>query len=532
MYSSHTEANRAVFDDYAKPQILKRGKAIYKSIYHKHFLPAFLKLNLPFYPISEKTFYTYKNKYIDPDDMIAAQQGRVAAKNAKISKNQKFTGDGFMSRVEVDGYHEPIALLDPITFKPTGIRPIHYLAMECHTGCYVSTVTDYNSKSENSSYVIELYKRMFFPKPDFKLTYGTKHLFRQYLKPYQIFHDGGLAFIANACEEFIAFSNTCSGLAKTQDAKGKPFVESGNFSIKRAFTWLMPGSYDDTQKDYIDPKPYSKFAVLTTLEHEVLFNRFICDDFNHGVDERRDFNRAEQWVREAAIYPPVLPSNPVELINYMGMRDTKKIRKAVGIEFHVRGTPNTFNSDQLQKLRRVLLQRNKTDEVVYHRSDFFPDHIRVVNPIEDEVLIIPRVKDDEYTEIHYAGDGEFYAELASLQRIEILAAMTSEEIVEAAEKRKRKITRYEQDKKRQLAKDSKALNDAFEEDTKILEALIAKQSLDDESTKSAPGAPDNSEDSETSENNEPKKHSDSPESDNTPDHKKNWGKPDLFTKKQ
>jgi hypothetical protein len=527
MYSNKTQANRAVFEDYAKPQILKRGRPNYKHIYNKHFLPAFLKLELGFDPITEKTFYVYKDKYIDPDEVVAAQQGRVAAKHAKISKNQTFSGDGFTSRVEVDGYHEPIALLDPITFKPTSVRPIHYLAMECHTGCYVSAVTDYKNKSENSSNVIELYKRMFFPKPDFQIMYGTKNLFRQYLKPYQIFHDGGLAFIANACADYIAFSNTCSGLARTQDAKGKAFVETGNYTIKRAFTWLLPGSYDDKQKDYIDPKHYSTFAVLTTLEHEVLFNRFICDDFNHGFDKRRGFNRGEQWVHEAGLFPPCMPDNPGELINYMGMRDTKKIRKAVGIEFHVRGTPHTFNSDKLQKLRRVLLKINKTDEVVYHRSDFFPDNIRVVNPISDEVLIVPRVKDDEDTEIHYVGDGEFYAELASLQRIEILAAMTNEEIIEAAEKRKRKIIRFKQDKKRQRAKDSKALDDVIAEDTKILKALIAEQSLDEEPSESVP---DDSEGNEQAEDIEQEKDSKTSDPDNKPDPKKGWGKPNLLSK--
>jgi hypothetical protein len=528
MYADKTHANRAVFDKYAKPQILKRGRPNYGQIYDEHFLPAFHELKLSFEPISLKTFYVYKDKYIDPDDVTAAQQGRVAAKHAKISKNQKFNVDGFASRVEVDGYHEPIALLDPITFKPTGVRPIHYLAIECFTGCYVSTVTDYKSKSENSSYVVELYKRMMFPKPDFQTTYGSQYAFRQYLKPYQIFHDGGSAFIANAPKNFIALSNTCSGLAKTQDAKAKAYIEAGNYSIKRAFTWPLPGSYDDKQDEHIDPKHYSKFAVLTTLEHEVLFNRFICDDRNHGFDKRRNFNRGEQWASETAVFPPVLPSNPGELINYMGIRDTKKIRKAVGVEFHLRGTPHTFNSEKLQKLRRVMLKQKKTDEVTYHRSDFYPDRIRVVNPINDEILIVPRVKDDEDAEIHFVGDGEFYYELAALQRIELLAAMTNKEIIDAAKKRKSKIISYEQEKKRQKAKDSKALDVVFSEDTKALKQLIAQQSLDNE-LHEEDGADENS---DYPKNVDVPPHEDSASTDsNSPvEPNKGWEKPNLFSK--
>lgn len=474
MYSSRTEANRVAFDDFAKPRILKMGRQNLKHIYNKFFLPNFLKLNSPYEPISEKTFYVYDKKYIDSDERIRAQKGRVAAKHAKICKTQKRQRDGFTCLVEVDCYHEPIALLDPLTFKPTGVRPIHHIAIEAHTGNFLSTVTDYVNGSELSSYVIELYKRMFLPKPDFQATYGTEHPFIPYCKPYLIFHDGGSAFIADANREFLALANTCSGLAKTQDAKGKAFIESGNYTIKSGFTWLLPGSYDDKQKDYIDPKPYAKSAVLTTLEHEVLFNRFICDTHNNGHDKRRGFNRGEQWIREAAAFPPPIPGDPKGILGFGGMRDKKTIQKAVGIEFHVRGRTHTFNSENLQKLRRTLEQMHQELTVFYHRSDFFPDFIRVVNPISDTLLIVARIKDDEDTEIRYAGDDEFYAELVALQQIEILASMTNDEIIKAAEMRKREILQYERDKKRLLAHDAKDLEAMVTEDKKWVERAIAE----------------------------------------------------------
>jgi hypothetical protein len=479
MYSSRTEANRAVFDDFAKPRILKQGRQNLKHIYNKFFLPNFLKLMLPYEPISEKTFYVYDKKYIDPSDRIRAQQGRVALKHAKICKTKKFQGDGFCSLVEVDSYHEPIALLDPITFKPTNVRPIHHLAFEVHTGNYVATVTDYVNGSELSSYIIELYKKMFFPKPGFQATYGSEYPFFPYCKPYLIFHDGGGAYISKLNRVFLALANTCSGLAKTQDAKGKAFIESGNFSIKTGFTWTLPGHYDDNQKTYIDPKPYSKSAVLTTLEHEVLFNRFICDTHNNGYDKRRKFNRGEQWIREAAAFPPPRPSNPKDILSFMGMKDKKTIQKAVGIQFHVRGRTHTFNSEVLQNLRLLLIQSHQELKVSYHRSDFFPDFIRVVNPLADEVISIPRIIEDEDTEIIYVGDEEFYTELRALQQIEILAAMTSDEIVDTAEKRKRKIQRYESDKKRQFAHDSKDTVDTVNEDLEIVKKAIADIAADE-----------------------------------------------------
>ena len=41
IYSSRLIANRAVFDDVAKPRILKRGRPNLQLIYKKYFVPAF-----------------------------------------------------------------------------------------------------------------------------------------------------------------------------------------------------------------------------------------------------------------------------------------------------------------------------------------------------------------------------------------------------------------------------------------------------------------------------------------------------------
>ncbi len=463
IYSSRLIANRAVFDDVAKPRILKRGRPNLQLIYKKYFVPAFQRLNLPFDVISRSTFYKYVERYIDCDEKEAAQNGRVAAKQNTSAKVGVRETEGFIINVEVDCYHEPIALLNPITFKPTYIRPIHYLAFECHTGSYISTITDYVNGSELKSYVVELYKTMFMPKPDAQSRYGLQFRVRQYGKPYLIFHDGGTAFTANIVYDFLKLSNTCVGLAKTQDAKGKPFVESGNFSIKSQFTWDMEGHYNDNQKDYIDPKPFAKFAILTTLEHEVLFNRFIYDEHNNGYDKRRKFNRGEQWIREAAIRPPLSPNAPRDIIHFHGMKDKKTIQKVVGIQFHLHGSTQTFNSDDLQKLRRDLANRHLPVEVHCHRSDFFPHEIRVVNSISDEILIVNRLEEEE-SEIKYMGDDEFYSKFAKRQKLEFLARMTNQEIVDAALQRDRQIKKYKANKKKALAEDAKSVDEVLEED--------------------------------------------------------------------
>lgn len=458
------QRNIFVFNKYARPKILRRGKQNYQNIYNSYFLPGFYKENCPCEPIALKTFYKFIERYIDPDDLIRAQEGRVALRYKTIAKTGKFVSEGYGVRVEVDGYHEPIALLDPKTFKPIGVRPIHYLAHESHVGIYVSWITDYVSGSENSSHVIELYKGMMFPKPDFQEIFGSKHPHIFYCKPFNIYHDGGTAFKAETVFDFIALANTTSGQAKTQYGQGKSFVESGISSIKEKLTFELPGHYNDRQDKYIDTTHYSKFAVLTTLEHHVLFNRHMNDEQNYGYDKRRKIIRAEQWIREAAFKPPALPDKPEDLLNFSGLKDNKTIQVAVGIQFHVRNKTYTFNSEQLQKLLRRLVHKKLSNKVDFHRSEFFPKEIKVVNPITDELLIVPIVEADENSIIPFVGNGEFYSEYAKLQTIERLSRLTNEQIIKEAEARDRAIKKYKKQKKLALADDAKSLEEVMKDD--------------------------------------------------------------------
>lgn len=480
-YHSNKEANFGIFNDYAKPAILMRGNPEGKNIYYNIFLPAF-RLHCPgFQPISLKTFYRYCINRIDPDKKLAAQQGKSALKHETHVKKAKYTSEGFGLRVEVDAYHEPIALLDPTTFKPTGKRPIIYLAVECHTTIVVGFTIDYESGTELTGYVIELYRSMIFMKPNFQVAYGTKNPFIFYLRPYLVYRDGGAAFNSHLSAEFLRMAEVTGGLSSTQDAPAKAYVENCNKQVKKGFTKTLPGHYNDNQKINIDPKHYSRYATLTTLEHNVLFIRFICDEYNYGTIESKGFNRAKQWITEVNFYFPKKPKNIKALKSFHGVKDQKTIQKAVGIQFHINSKTYTYNSDALQKLRRKLINKKLSVEVEYTRNVYELGQIRVRNVIEDDILIVPRITAKD-SDIKYLGSEAFYSQFIETQRLEVLASMSREEIIEGALDRKRKIEKYEADKGNRNKKEAEDLGDVIKQDEEEFKELIRSEALDDSNT--------------------------------------------------
>lgn len=481
-YHSNKEANFGIFDDYAKPAILTRGNPEIKSIYDDVFIPAFLKHCQDFQPISLKTFYRYCINRIDPDKKISAQQGKSALKHETHVKKAKYTSEGFGLRVEVDAYHEPIALLDPTTFKPTGKRPIIYLAVECHTTIVVGFAIDYESGTELTGYVIELYRSMIFMKPDFQVTYGTRYPFIFYLRPYLVYRDGGAAFNSHLSVEFLRMAGIPAGLSSTQDAPAKAYVENCNKQVKKGFTKTLPGHYNDNQKINIDPKHYSRYATLTTPEHNVLFMRYICDEYNYGTIKSKGFNRAKQWITEIDFYFSGKLRNPKALKSFNGVQDQKTIQKAVGIQFHINSKTYTYNSNALQKLRRKLLNKKLSIEVEYTRNVYELGQIRVRNVIEDDILIVPRITAKD-SDIKYLGSETFYSQFIKTQRLEVLASMSREEIIEGALDRKRKIEEYKAEKSNINKKEAEDLSAVIKQDKEEFEKLIRSEALDDSKTK-------------------------------------------------
>ena len=518
--SRRTEINEYVFVKYAKPKILSLSNPVLSKIYKDVFLPAFKKGNYPVEPISEKTFYVYEKRLIDPDERVRAQQGRVALRHQTNTKLSRTIAQAFCSRIEVDCFHEPIAILDHRTFQPIGLRPIHYVAIEDRTNVVAGLISDYHYGRELSHFVVELYKNILFPKPDFKSLYGTKHENIFYCKPFMIYHDGGSAYIAQVSYDYIALSNTVSGLAKTQYGKGKGSIESFFSELKSGFTFTLEGHYNDNQKDYIDTSNVWKEAVLTDLEHQVLLNRHINDKHNYGFHQKKKAIRADLWALESSFRTPAIPDNPNDLLHFSAIKGAKTIQPNVGIQYHVNGMTYTYNSLELQKLRRVLMQRKKDTKIQYHRSTFSPQEIKVINPIEDSLLAVPLIENPKII-TPLAGE-ELFAEFAKTQSLESLSKLSDDEIIQQAKKRKRLLTKHKKEKKKAVAKAAKSIKEVAKEDKALVEALIAESHSTQVEEETSQQTPSEQENSEGSPENKPTDH-DSKSKLN----RENWKKPNI-----
>ncbi len=423
-----------LFQSVAEKKLLT-SSAVTMKVGYEIFVNKWAEINKDIPPIGYPAFTHWCKTKISTQDWISAREGKKALKEFLRNKTGVFEVHGFLTRFECDALHDPIGLRCPHTLKKMKYRPIHYFVVEALTGCIVGFVTDYHNRGERSEWVIESYKSAMCSKRHFQKRYGTVYPFIQFGRAALFVHDAGKAYTAGVVGEFFLVAANDSMITRTGAGYDKPFVEAINGIFKKGFTRRLPGSYNDNQKSAVvsgHVKP-----VLTTLEHEVLMHRYICDDFHQQVPARnnRKASRQEQWRAEASITPPMLPARIDEVMTFQGIADTKAIQAAVGIQHMLQGTRFTYNSDELQSLRIRLgkAKGKKWDGMVdLRRSSLTPDFIKVYDSVEDEWIRVPRV--NTFTP-RLEGVEMIYRQYAELQTLERLASMSSHDIIEAAKVR-------------------------------------------------------------------------------------------------
>lgn len=472
-----------LFLSVAQKVLLTSSAASMKTGY-EIFEEKWAKINPDIPAIGYPTFTRWCETKISKQDWIGAREGKKALQEFLLNKTGGFQVRGFLTRFECDALHDPIGLRCPHTLKKMKFRPIHYFVIEALTGCIVGVATDYHNRGERSEWVIESYKSAMCSKRHFQKRYGTKHPFIQFGRAALFAHDAGKAYTAIIVGEFFLVSACDSMVTRTGAGYDKPFVEATNGIFKKGFTRKLPGSYNDNQKSPVvsgHVKP-----VLTTLEHEVLMHRYICDDFHQQVPARnnRKVSRQEQWRAEANITPPMLPNRIDEVMTFRGVADSKTIQPAIGVQHMIQGTRFTYNSNFLQSLRirlRKAKGKNWDGEVEIRRSSLTPNVIKVYDSVEDRWIPVPRVKTVtprlEGVEMVY----RLYAEQKTLEQ---LATMSNEEIITAAKERARHLESIE--KRPANPGDSVEIDEAFEDDYQGMEEFDERSFKADAPEESTP----------------------------------------------
>ncbi|GGA77179.1 hypothetical protein GCM10011369_18790 [Neiella marina] len=434
-----------LFEDIAKRHILRRGKVVLSEVYEKHYVREHASRQNAGDPISSQTFYRWVSTKIHPDVLIAAQQGRVAAKEAKTALTGRVEHTQFMNEVQCDARYNPIALLNPLSLRPSGVRPVTYSGIETKTTVAMGEFIDYENNAESSAGVIELLKLMLLPTPNLHIEIGLGNEYKRYGygKPTEVRLDSGKANTAAKIDDFLKLATCGSSYTRTRDSKGNGLIEGWHARHKSEFLSHLPGAYDDTQQSNIDPKHWTKFAVLTNLEHKILSDRYWLR-YNYSFSKQRNFYLHEQWALESDFAEPSLPPNPKLILDFPGTPHLRKIIPKVGIVIQLNHQIRVFNSDELQEFRRIRTsQLSQSDE----------QRVQVIaSPMRSTVSVycsklnrgiehVPLIAAPDY-ETFFEGSNQFYRQLVA-ENLEIdLASMTDQQIIDYAHNRDAMIKRY------------------------------------------------------------------------------------------
>lgn len=453
---------------------------------------------LPGKPVARATFYRLWAR-VPEEQKILKRKGKRAAREYTRAKLGKMHRQGFMANAECDAYHEPIKLQSSFDFAPLQKKPVHHFVVESETTVMMGLASNYQTGSERVEYSIDSVKSAFLPKAKVQETWGTTHPWPVYGKTFELTQDAGTAYNNADFDGFLGLCYTSAKVTRSRKPYEKPLVEATNKIIKTQFTRPLAGSYDDKASTEEQEKIV---PVYTELEHAVLLHRFIIDEYNQSINKGADISRTAHWLREAQRQPPVLPANPQNIVNYLGVEDRKTIMEKVGIQVTVLGTAYVYNSNRLQSLGRKI-RKNISDKakrrVFLKWSHSRPDFILVRDPYTSKVFQVDRIVDDPDTEMElrrrkYRLPQRFY----DTQNLDVLARMSTAEIHAHATERRAAIDRIRRIRRGNSAPQASALDTAAERDRQHLSQVVDRAAASEERAGSedrfggfAPGNADN-----------------------------------------
>jgi hypothetical protein len=387
-------------------------------------------------PMSRATFYRLWQKV--PDELkILKRKGKRAAREYTRARLGRVHKQGFMASCQCDALHEPIKLLSSFNFLPLEKGPVHHFVIESETTVLMGLASNYHTGSERTEYSIDSVKSAFLPKTKTQETWGSTHAWPIYGKTFEITLDAGQGYNNGDFDGFLGLCYTSAKVTRSRQPQEKALVESFNKTVKFQFTRPLKGSYDDKLPAIEHEKIIPWY---TELEHTVLLHRFAIDTYNQSTNKGQHISRTAHWLQEARRQPPVLPANPQNIVNYLGVEDRKTIMEKVGIQITVLGVEYIYNSTKLQSIGRKIRKQisDKAKRRVFLKFSISqPDFIMVRHPHTNEAFRVDRIVDDQDTRMSerlakYGLPLNFY----ETQNLDVLAKMSNAEIHAHASQRR------------------------------------------------------------------------------------------------
>ncbi|AQA18972.1 hypothetical protein BST95_12690 [Halioglobus japonicus] len=383
-------------------------------------------------------FYKALDRLVDPVEEAYRKKGVSAGARVAKEINEQFRVQGIYSLAEHDALSTPIALCHPTKDQYIG-TPRDYFSISVKNRGILGHVVDVSGAGERSAMVINLMKQSVLPKPHLKELYGMTNDNPFYGRHDLIKSDPGSAF---ACTETLRFALLfLINLAVNPSGKPwkNPFIERWNFTFVQLFVSKMPG-YLPNPKAYGDRvKDLRSKATLDPFEYEVLSNRFIFDKY-HMRPHRGLLGKSPlEALREDRMNPKsLLLSEPSLPFRAEDMRDyCIPLGKTVAIQDRGIQIDNRIygSSETTTRIARYLSASRRPKRIEPHIDHGDYSYVKVKDPQSKEDLVVPF----KFFAPGVDADDRWDPGVSTLrsERLEELASMETDEILEVARFRKK-----------------------------------------------------------------------------------------------
>lgn len=422
-------------------------------------------------------FYNLLKHLHDPVEAAHASGDYAKAKKLARGVNQRFEVNGYLSRMEMDAIHSPIGLIHPITFDYVGM-PIDYFSIDASTRGIPGHVTDGFGKGERAEQVVRLLQNSLLPKRDDVERYGTKHQNPFFGNSKISSNDPGSAFCNDLVLSFMCDFQIDQVIEKTAQPWLRPFIERFFWTFVTLFLCKLPGFFPKANNISDRLARATKEATLTVWEYEVLVKRFINDIYHlrphKGLFDQTPIQKLkEELERDDSPIFRTLPHNWKVMSEYcIKLPRQRAIQEHKGIQIDNRMYQDTSITGEIYRWLKKNRKATKVDTYIDH-SNF--GYIRIRDPRNNNLVA---VRYSCMESGHRSDDLEDLGiSTAHEEELEKLSVMTSDQIIDNAKSRKRKIDKVKREKRRQPKQPAQLIQELNEDDLCIALSIPPRASM-------------------------------------------------------
>ncbi len=354
-----------------------------KQHVYQSFCERFAQSGLSGKAMSRSYFYEIIDS-LDPLEVCLAQKGKKAALAKFRASDEKIVVEHVMKRVEMDGVHLNLGLIDDDTGEFLG-KVIVFFAIDVYTRYILGYSLSYGiSPGETSQAVFELIRSIISPK----VRNGNyRHEWHCMGIPSEIHCDNGHAFTAGTTRRLLAHMGITQHHSETGKGQRRPFIERFNRTFRNQLCKKIPGYLGKRVDGDTFDKTIEQSAQVTLSEFKAYIEEYIVDVYHQRAHKGLDGMTPQQAVEQALETFITRKAVDINALNFMrGETRTGTVQATHGIQIK----NQYFNSKELRELRfKTMGSSNKSPkfDFIFNPNDI--SEITVLIPESLETLRVP-----------------------------------------------------------------------------------------------------------------------------------------------